>query len=754
MPLDLPAMTLFGLALGALGGFGVAVLARRGRRNPGETGADSTAQTCVDVFGTCLIAFDGGRVELVAGRESLDAIATGLGLADPGPAAVVECLAGGDPLVEERLRSLRSRGEPFALETVGVEMEGRTSGVLAVLRLSPSRRASAADVDTVAAFVGERPEPCWISDAAGTPVWVNRAWLAAVGAETLAEAHERRLSLDGEADRIALDAARASEPRTTLRWVHIRGERRALRFRAQPLKGGAGVWSDDVTEAEIAAERLGRQEAGQEATFDLVADAIAVFDQERRLSFHNAAFARLWDLEPAWLADRPTHGELLDRLRRRGRLPEQDDYARFKAAELARHEGLAAQDETIWRLHDERTIKVASRPHPRGGLLMVFSDVTPELRLRSQFNHLLQVQQATLDKLSDAVAVFGADARLSLHNEAFERFWSLTVGQLAPGLEFDALVELGRWRLHDLQFWRDLKGRITDPDPAARAPMLAEVLTADRRIVSHQSRPLPDGATLISFADVTDTRQLERALADREAALRESERLKREFVGSVSYELRTPLTTILGYAELLELEGRDLSPRSRGHLASIRIAAAQLARSIDNVLDMAQFDAGEVAPEMGDVDVATLVAAAAERWSAAAQASEIAISVAPEGALGLMRGDERRLGDVLDHLMENALRHTPAGGQVTLSAERALGEIRLQVSDTGRGIPFHVQAHIFDRFSGHDRASSGLGLALVKALVELHGGWVALESEPGAGATFTCHLPEAAEASDARPELF
>jgi hypothetical protein len=157
---------------------------------------------------------------------------------------------------------------------------------------------------------------------------------------------------------------------------------------------------------------------------------------------------------------------------------------------------------------------------------------------------------------------------------------------------------------------------------------------------------------------------------------------------------------------------------------------------------------------MGDVDVAALVAAAAERWRVAAQASEIAISVAPEGALGLMRGDARRLGDVLDHLMENALRHTPAGGQVSLSAERALGEVRLQVSDTGRGIPFHVQAHIFDRFSGHDRASSGLGLALVKALVELHGGWVALESEPGAGATFTCHLPEAAEAPEARPELF
>jgi signal transduction histidine kinase len=99
---------------------------------------------------------------------------------------------------------------------------------------------------------------------------------------------------------------------------------------------------------------------------------------------------------------------------------------------------------------------------------------------------------------------------------------------------------------------------------------------------------------------------------------------------------------------------------------------------------------------------------------------------------------------VLDHLLENALRHTPTGGQVTLSAAFGEGEARLQVADSGRGIPFHVQAHIFDRFSGEDRLGPGLGLALVKALVELHGGWVSLESEPGSGCAVTCHLPAAA----------
>ncbi|HEY5288999.1 MAG TPA: ATP-binding protein, partial [Caulobacteraceae bacterium] len=453
-------------------------------------------------------------------------------------------------------------------------------------------------------------------------------------------------------------------------------------------------------------------------------------------------------------ADRPGHADLLDRLRRRGSLPEQADFAVFKDAELSRHEALAPSPEALWRLPNERTLKVSSQPHPGGGLMMVFSDVTPELRLRAQFNHLLQVQQATLDKLSDAVAVFGADGRLRLHNEAFEHFWSANEGQLAAGIDFDEVVDLARRRVHDLQFWRDLRARITDPDPAARAPAQAEILTADRRIVAHQSRPLPDGATLISFADVTDTRQLERALADREAALSEAERLKREFVDSVSYELRTPLTTILGYGELLEKEGRDLGPRARSHVASIRAAATHLARSINNVLDMAQFDAGEVAAEMGDVDVDALMTAAVDRWTPFADEQDVRLAVAPGEGLGLMRADQLRLAEVLDHLTENALRHTPAGGAVTLSAERALGEVRLQVSDTGRGIPFHVQAHIFDRFSGQDRAASGLGLALVKALVELHGGWVALESEPGAGATFTCHLPEAAEGSEGRPELF
>jgi signal transduction histidine kinase len=748
-----------GLAGGAAGWLLAAWL---GRRAPTTRWAEAAAEA----FESALIVIDDGPAELVGGEETLAECADALGLIEADARQVIDALGAAQDNAR-RLDALFTKGEALALEVSGprgaVRVEGRAAGALAWLRLSlvderPApvhREAALPAAERLAAFVDARQDPAWIAGPDGAPLWVNRAWLEAVGARSLEEALERGASLDRGMGGVARAAATQAERQEAVRWVSLPRGRRALRVQAQPLEGGgAAVWTDDVTEMEAAGETLGRHIAAHDLVLSEVGDAVAVFGPDRRLVFHNRAFADLWELEPAWLADGPGHGEIMDRLRQRRRLPETVDYALFKAEELARHEQLAPSPEAVWRLPGERTLRVLSQPHPAGGLTMLYCDITPELRLKTQFNHLIQVQRATLDKLTDAVAVFGADAMLKLHNEAFERFWAVSAEQLARTPDFDGVVDLCVPRLHDRQFWRDLKGRITDPDPAARAPVVGEVATAERRIVAYQSRPLPDGATLISFADVTDTRRLEGALSDRATALAAAERLKREFVASVSYELRTPLTTIVGYAELLERGGEALSARARDYVAAVRSAATQLARSIDNVLTMAEVDAGEMIIDIEDVDVGSLIAAAAERRAAEARAAGVEIVVADDTETGLIRGDPRRLAQVLDHLTENAVRHTAPGGTVTLSATRGLGEARLQVADNGRGFPFNVQAHIFDSFSGEDRGGSGLGLALVKALVELHGGWVALESEPGAGAAFTCHLPEAGQTPQGRPELF
>ncbi len=744
------------LSLGQRRRYEARIAALKARLSREGDGQDAPAW--VEAFDTAVVAVEGGRASLAAGGEGLAACAKALGVASDVQ-AVVAALGDADPNHAQKLAALFERGEACAFEargqTASVSVEGRASGALAWLRLTAvsggdSGLPSAA---RFAAFVDSVVEPCWIADADGQALWGNGAFVRAVGASAASGPALSGKSFDRAADAMVAEAASKGERREAVRWINLEGRRRAFRLSAQPLDGGGvGVFCADITEIEDVRDAFKKHVAAHDETLNHIAEAVAIFSATRRLSFHNTAFAELWGLEPAWLADRPTHGEILDRLRQRRRLPETIDYASWKAAELARYEALGPQADDPWHLPDGRTLKVVRQPHPLGGMLLIYSDITGELRLKAQYNALIQVQQATLDKLNDAVAVFGSDGRLRLHNEAFETFWNVSAFALEAAGDFEGVVELCVPRLHDLAFWRELKGRVADPDPQMRAPTSGEVRTSDDRIVVYQSRPLPDGATLIAFADVTDTRDLQSALADRSAALAEAERLKRDFVGNVSYELRTPLTTIIGYSELLE-RADGISERGRNHVAAVRAAATQLARSIDDVLDMAQIDAGEMALEIEDIRVSDLLLNAQERALKDAQLGAVTLAVECEEDVGLIRGDGKRLAQTLDHLVENALRQTPPGGRVTLSARRALGEVRLDVSDTGRGVPFHVQAHIFDRFVGRDRGGPGLGLALVKALVELHGGWVALESEPGAGSTFTCHLPESQQPGAMQPEL-
>ena len=726
-----------------------------------EVGRSRAAQASAEAFDSALLAIDDGRATLASGEESLAACAAAFGLEGADAQGMVNALMRADPDHATRLRALFERGETCAFDARGprgaVSVEGRAAGVLAWLRLTASSPEQVAlpSAARLATFLDASVDPAWIAGADGTVQWANGAWLTAVGVASAAEAAGRGLSLDKGADALASEAANLGQRREAVLWIAVGGRRRALRVTAQPLEGGGvGVRTIDVTQVEEIQDAFKRHVESHDETLNHIAEAVAIFGSTRRLSFHNAAFARLWGLEPAWLAERPTHGEILDRLRQRQRLPETPDYASWKAAELARYEAVGAQPDDLWMLPDGRTLRLVRQRHPMGGLLLLFSDITGELKLKAQYNALIQVQKATLDKLNDAVVVYGSDSRLRLHNDAFARFWNVTSDELEAAGDFDRVVEICVPRLHDMAFWRDLKGRVTDPDPEARAPTVGEARTSDGRIVSWQSRPLPDGATLIAFADITDARRLEGALLDREAALHSTERLKREFVGNVSYELRTPLTTIIGYSELLDRMGETIPERARGHLSAVRQAATQLGRSIDDVLDIAAIDAGEMALETGDVSIDKLIETIAARWASVTEAGKVEFVIDTVGGeIGLIRGDEKRLTQTLDHLVENALRQTPPGGKVTVSAVREAGEVRLAVADTGRGVPFHVQAHIFDRFVGRDRGGPGLGLALVKALVELHGGWVALESEPGAGATFTCHLPEAAQAESGQREL-
>lgn len=705
----------------------------------------------------------------------------------PDPAAILmEGLAdyesrsagGEETTLRRRFQELMQQGRPFSLTILGpsgrfLEVDGRAAGTQLVVwlsdatirgleesgargRIEEARRLVSQDPMAFFDMMGRAPFPAWRMNATGRLEWANPAYVAAVDGEQVDTVLQKQITLDNAMAQQAAKATSGGTPVYETKAVVVGGRRRAMQFVVFPVSGGAAGFALDATEGEEAKSDLQRFRRAHDETLNHMAEAVVVFDRSKRMSFANRAFSNLFKLDDALLKERPTHATLLDRMREKRLLPEQADFAEWKANELA-HYDHAPSDETpdeLWPLPDGRTLRVARQRHPMGGVMLIFEDRTDELALKARYNTLINVQRATLDKLHEAVAVFGANGRLQLHNNAFEDLWAFDAEELDGQPEFDVVAETCAALFADDRVWTDIKGRVTDPNPQARKQVTGEMRRVDDRVLTYLTRPLPDGATLICWDDVTDSRRIEEALRERAEALETSERIKTEFVEHVSYQLRTPLTTIGGYADMLAHGfAGELTDRQKEPMSAIQSAAEHLAKLIDDILDVAAIDAGQLELDLGDVDPAEVAQEAADLVAARADHDSIKLTVDADAETGLIRADRKRLKQVAMNLLSNALRHVEPGGQVTIGTRRDGEDVCFWVEDNGEGIAPEQQAKVFDRFARGQRGGAGLGLALVKEIAQLHGGWVELQSEAGKGTVVACHLPAEARSIAAPPEL-
>jgi signal transduction histidine kinase/PAS domain-containing protein len=718
--------------------------------------------TATSAFEEAFLALEGGEVRLVWGEEVLIACARALGLKSAKNAdcanLVVKLLSESSDEAAAGLSELTERGKQCRFEVfaenrqalpvhgvTGLSMvvEGKTTGGTSWLRLAITGHKPSLSSGPFALLANQIPAPCAVMTRDARPVFANQAYLKALGVADLQEVINNSLSLDRGLDALVVEAGEQRLKRESFRWISVSGERRAFQLLAEPLNETyTAATLIDVTEAEESREILKRHAKAHDETLNALEDAVAIFGPERALNFHNLAFEKMWDLEPAWLAERPTHAEWLDRLRQKRKLPETGDYSSFKARELDFYGITQPAADEMWSLSDGRSIRLVRQPHPLGGLVIVFSDRTGELNLKAQFNSLIQVQKATLDQIGEVVCVYGTDGRLKLKNLEFDRFWRLRPEEKSHIVDFDGFAQMGQSLIPDKGFWNNLKGRITDIDPVLRAPQVGEIKLKDGRLAQWRTKPLPDTATLVVFSDVTATRELEEAISQRDAALSESARLKRDFVGNVSYELRTPLTTIVGYAELLKSKALLTDPRHQGYIDAIHTSAKELARGIDDVLDMALIDAGEMEIVPKAIKRRHVEVMIREHVEDLLNLRQLKLVIEGMGVNEAMVADPKRLVQMLGALTEYAARQANTGSTLVVSLSQEVSDLVMKVAYEGRGIPYHVQANIFDRFIGRERGGPGLALALVKALVELHKGIITLESDPHQGALFTIRLPQ------------
>ena len=683
--------------------------------------------------------------------------------------------SGVDSTLRIRLRELAEQGQPFSLTIIGqngrfLEADGRTAGARVVVwitdstikgleessargRLEEARQVIARDPTAFLDMLGKAPFPAWRISGVGRLQWANSAYVDVVDGDNLDRVLERQVMLDEKAVEQVRKTLTDGKEIDETRHIAIKGERRAMRVLSFPLSGGVGAMAFDVTEQERARDELDKHVRAHDETLNHVADAVAIFSAERKLTFHNRAFAKMWDLDEGFLLDMPSHGQLLDRLRERRKLPAQAEYAKWRAEELSYYLDISGIEEDEWHLPDNRTLKVTRQRHPMGGLLILFKDITSELDLRTKYNAMIKTQSKTLDSLHEAVVVFGTDGRLKLSNSAFAELWGVEEELLKDEPDYDDIADFCVPLFHDRDTWNAIKAHITDP--GARQETTGEMRRSDGSILTYVTKPLPDGNTLIGFADVSAQRSVETALRDRAEAFETADRLKTEFVKNVSYQLRSPLQTILGYGEFLQMERiGDLNDAQRDKVDAICEASNHLNDLIGNILDLAMIEAGRMDLDISEVDLKALIDEAVSIGVTNAADTEVEVIADIAAELGKIEADEKRIRQVLFNLVSNALRFTDPGGKVTISAERMGDTAKLTVKDNGRGIPAEEQATRFDSFTSSDRRGAGLGLSLVKHFVQLHGGNVGIKSRPGGGTEVVCWIPVEAspQGGSNRPE--
>ncbi len=592
-----------------------------------------------------------------------------------------------------------------------------------------------AKLATLQALGDELKDPIWIRDHNGSIHWGNRAYfrVADPDHEIFGSAFREKIKNSHRKGEVFIDSTPTA----------INGERRVLDVTAMAGEFGEAGIAIDKTERETLRNELKRVVQGYSETFDQLSTAVAIFNPDQKLEFFNQAFSALWPLDVAFLESQPSHALVLDRLRERGILNETPHWRQWKEELFEAYRSLEPKM-TIWNLPDGRTLRVIANPHPQGGVTWLYEDLTEKLNLEARYNSLIRIQGETLDNLYEGVAVFGSDGLMRLSNPAFAAMWELPNELCVEGTHISKIEAFAAPQAVD-EDWSDIGAAITD-FADKRDSRKGRIDLKNGAVADYALVPLPLGQTMLTFVDVTDSINIARALHEKNEALEIADRLRNEFVSHVSYELRTPLTNIIGFTDLLRTPAfGELNGRQYDYLSHIASESVELLNIVNDILDLATVDAGIMELDIGEVNILEVMQSAASRLEERLLENNIKINLQIAEGLVHFQADGARIRQVLFNILSNAANYAPQNSTIDFAAFHDESDIIFVVHDEGGGIPEEIVVNVFKRFSTHvhhgTKPGAGLGLSIVKSFVELHNGTVEIDTGSDKGTTVICRFP-------------
>ena len=623
----------------------------------------------------------------------------------------------------------------------------------AVARLESENTRLKTEARRYANIINSSLNPIWQRDLELKIVYCNLAFteVAEETAESVIAIGDMELYRGHKS--LAQKAMETGQEQYERRHIIVNGERRLYMIRELPIKGeGVIGYAMHIGELEQAQEEIQRHVSALRDLLESSTSAMAIYGRDMKLKFYNFAFVSLWKMDESWLDTEPTYGDVLEVMREKRKLPEHANFKQFKQQQIKLFTTLIEPQEEFFYLPDGRTLRVIAIPHALGGILFAYEDVTDRLALERSYNTLIAVQRETLDNLHEGIAVFAETGRLTLTNPIFRQLW-----KLEP--EFTASEP----HIRDV-FARTQPFFKTDDWPKYLDSLIARFQQrrhlslrferADGTVVDCSAVPLPDGATLLSFIDVTDSTLVERSLRDRTQALETADRMKTEFLANMSYELRSPLTSISGFSEMLTREyAGKLNESQKDYVGGIYQSAQHLGALIGDIIDLATIEAGFLKLDVQAFDIREAIDNVLALLGARLKLQDVTINVDIHPDITRLDADETRVKQILINLIANAVRVTKSKGHIIVSVSYAQdGHVQLTVKDDGPGLDASRREKLFDPFFRGSHApgtESVLSLSLVKRFMELHHGRILVESELGEGTAISCIFPKSVESQAA-----
>jgi signal transduction histidine kinase len=621
---------------------------------------------------------------------------------------------------------------------------------MARLRTAAARATS--DFAALVGLIEAAPMPMWFRGSDLSLQLVNQAYVDAVGANSAAEVVQGQIELlEPEEGRAPAEIARASlqqqDKSERIIAATIHGARRTLRVSDLPLgQEGVAGYAIDIEEQQQVAREFRAFRDAQRALLDQLSVGVAAFDPEERLTFANRPFRRLFTLTEEAIEARTPFERFLAEARERGRTPEVRDFPEWRR-ERAGWFGSSEAQEEAWPLSGGTHLRVVAQPMPDGGLVLITEDRTEQLALSAVRDTLLRTRTATLDSLFEALAIFAPDGSVQLWNRSFAGTWGLTPELLDRHPSADELLSaIGRNLLRPDE--AGLIGAAVRAATLDRREKGGQVDLADGRTLRFAGIPLPDGNGLLTVLDITASQKAEQALRERAKALEEADAVKARFLANMSYEFRTPLTTIGGYAELLKSGVAEGPEQAEEYVDAILSAVERLTEQVENVLDLSQSEAGLLPIRKERVDLLEFLTTIVREREAAIIAAGLSLDL--KGRRGrVVEADPRQMGRALGNLLDNAIVGTPEGGRIVIEIrkppEGSNWTFEISIADNGRGMSAQelalAQGGAALGKDGAPERRTGLGIPLARQLIEAHDGTLELTSRKGSGTTATIRLP-------------